>query len=118
MNFGTNPYDIAFIAWAPAMALMSLGIKRRRFVLLALAVAALAGWGLGFASENWVDNQWAALMERTQSPSPQLIEQFNSDGASKAAVLFLGFPISLIYASIWFVLARTGRYFTRKWAHA
>lgn len=104
MNFGTNPCDVAFLALAPLAALISLRFKRRSYVVLALIVVALGGWGLDFASEAWLDAAWFSLMEGTPNPPLKLIEQFNTDAAGKAGVFLLGFPISLVYAAIWFMV--------------
>ena len=118
MNFGTNPYDIAFLAFAPALAFFSLRCRRRSEILLALAVAAVVGWGLGFAGQAWIDAQWDALLERTPNPSTELIEQINSDSASKATLLIFGLPISLAYSAVWFTVIRGVRRAIKRLIHA
>jgi hypothetical protein len=100
MNFGTDPYDVAYLLAAPTAALLSLGLERRWLVFL--AAAAMVGWVLEFGAENWVDAQWMTLIERTPDPSRELIQQFNSDGASKAETLLFGLPIAAVYAAMWF----------------
>ncbi len=102
MKFGINPYDVAFFLSAPVVALLSLRLERRWFIFGALGVAALIGWALEFGSDNWVDAQWTALMERTPNPSKDLIQQYDSDGASKAATLLFGLPLAAVYSAIWF----------------
>jgi hypothetical protein len=109
MDFGVNPYDIAFFALAPLVALALLRVRRRLYVAIAVAVTAVAGWGLESAASSWLDSAWISLMEQTPNPSPRLLEQFNGDGASKTAALLFGLPVSLAYATICFVVARGAR---------
>jgi hypothetical protein len=118
MNFGTNPYDVAFLALAPVIAVVSLRLTRRMHIAVAVIITALLCWGLGFASEAWVDAQWVALLDRTTNPSPQLMNQFNSDGASKAALVLFGFPIALAYTVVSFGVVRGVRYLLRREIHA
>jgi hypothetical protein len=106
MDFGTNPYDVAFLGLAPALALASLPLKRRPVVFAVMTITALVGWGLAFASAAWVDRQWIALLERTPDPSLELVEQFNADGASKSALVLFGLPYSFAYSAAWLGLVR------------
>ena len=94
---------------APVVALLSLRFERRSLILAALVAAALTGWALGFAVDSWIDAQWTALMERTPNPSKELLEQYDSDGASKAATLLFGLQISAAYAGVWFAVIYSGR---------
>lgn len=102
MNFGINPFDIAFVLLAPAIAVVTTRLRKRSHVFLALALASLSGWGLEFGASAWIDAQWASLMDSTPNPSEQLIQQFNVDGADNTALLLFGLPISFAYASICF----------------
>jgi hypothetical protein len=99
MDFGTNPYDIAFLSVGPAAALLSLRFQNRWLILL--ASAALIGWAFEFRSDHWVDVQWASVMEHTPNPSSELINRADADGASKAATLLIGLPLAAIYAAAW-----------------
>lgn len=118
MNFGTNPYDVAFLLLAPVIALATLLLKHKWQVVAALVIAAFAGWGLQFAAEGWIDGQWTALFARTLNPSIRFLEQFNADGASKAAVALFGLPVSLLYALMCFGIARVVRRLVRRRVHA
>jgi hypothetical protein len=102
MNFGTNPYDIAFWIMAPLLATISLRARRRTRVFLALGICALFGWGLGFLANGWIDAQWEHLIDRTPNATPDLINQADSDAASKAAMLLFGLPVSVVYSAAWF----------------
>ncbi len=115
MNFGTNPFDIAFFVLAPAIAVLTTRLRKRSHVLLALALASFCGWGLEFGASAWTDAQWASLMDHTPNPSTQLIQQFNVDSADNAALLLFGLPISFTYASICFgVVWGSWRFYGRR----
>ena len=118
MNFETNPYDLALFFFPPAAALASVHLRSRFSLVLAIVFVAFANWGVMFASEAWVDAQWAALMERTASPSSQLIEAYDSDGASKGFLLLFGFPFSLFYTTVSFVVVRFLLGIWRRLTHA
>jgi hypothetical protein len=109
MDFGTNPYDVAFLGLAPAFALASLRIKRLQVVFAVMTITALVGWGLAFASAAWVDRHWLTLLERTPDLSPELVEQYNADGASKSALELFGLPYSFAYSAAWLGLVRGAR---------
>lgn len=118
MNFGINPFDIAFFLLAPTIATVATRIQKRSHVFIALALASFCGWGLAFGASAWIDAQWTSLLERTPNPSEQLIQQFNTDGADKGALLLFGLPISFAYASTWFgVVLGVCRIFRRR-SHA
>jgi hypothetical protein len=106
-----NPYDILFLALAPALALASLRLKRRSVLVTAVVIAGLVGYWLEFRSEAWSDAQIAAQFEAIPNPSNKQIEEFNADGASKAAVAILGLPVSLAYSTLCFLLVHGGRRF-------
>ncbi|KGM38658.1 hypothetical protein JY96_21600 [Aquabacterium sp. NJ1] len=115
MNFGINPFDIAFYLLAPAIAVFTTRLRKRSHVILALALASFSGWGLEFGASAWIDAQWTSLMNHTPNPSEQLIQQFNADSADNAALLLFGLPISFVYASICFgVVLGTWRVYVRQ----
>jgi hypothetical protein len=118
MNFGTNPYDVAFLILAPALAVISFPLERRWQITLVALLAGSFGWMLLFASESWIDAQWIAMMEGNPNPSAALIEQFNTDGASKGAVLLFGFPVSLVYAFLCVLLVHGLRRLIGRIVHA
>ncbi len=100
VDFGTNPYDIAFALVGPIAALLSLRFPHRWVFLL--GVAAVLGWALEFGGDHWIDAQWAALAERMPTPSDDMMRQINTDGMSKSATLILGLPLAVVYAGAWF----------------
>lgn len=114
MDFGTNPYDVAWLALAPLAALASLRVVRPLHVALVVAATALVAWGSGFAALGWLDAQWSSYLAGTQNPSPRLMEQLNADGASATAVLVLGLPVSLIYVLVCFASVRGVRRLKQK----
>ncbi len=118
MNFDIHPYEVAFLALAALAALISLRSKQRLHVVFTLVVVTLVGWGLEFASVAWIDAAWHSLMEHTPNASTQLIEQYNTDAAGKAAVLLFGVPVSLIYAATWFILVHGTRIIFKRKVHA
>jgi hypothetical protein len=117
MDFGTNPYDVAFLGLAPVLALASLPLKRRPAIFAVLTITALVGWGLAFASEAWVNRQWMALLERTPDPSLELIQQFDADGASKSGLVLFGLPYSFAYSAAWLGLVRGSRRLLHRKSH-
>jgi TRAP-type C4-dicarboxylate transport system permease small subunit len=118
MNFGINPFDIAFFLLAPTIAMVATRVQKRSHVFIALALASLCGWGLAFGASAWIDAQWTSLMDRTPNPSEQLIQQFDTDGGDKAALLLFGLPISFAYASTWFGVVLGIYRFLRRRSHA
>jgi hypothetical protein len=100
MDFGTNPYDVAFAVVAPIAALLSLRVAHRWVVFL--GASALLDWAFEFGADHWVDAQWAAVAARIPDLSRAAIRQINADGASKSATLLLGFPLALVYGAVWF----------------
>jgi hypothetical protein len=104
MNIVASPYDIACLALAPLAAIAALWLKRPWQVLALLFVVAFAGYGLMFAADRWIDQRRAAAMDQIANPTPQQIDQFNTDGASKGALALFGFPLSLGYAGFSFIV--------------
>ena len=118
MNVIVNPYDLAAVALAPAVAVASLRLRDRWYLTLALVATALIGWGLMISSASWADAQAAARFDAIQNPTPQQLDTFDADGASRASLIIFGLPVSLIYASIWFALVRIARRFAKRVFHA
>lgn len=100
MILGTNPFLLAFAILPLVSAALHRKSKKSLVVLLLIVGYSIAGWLLLFAAQYWNDMQWVALMERTPNPSEELIQQFNSDGASKAFTLLFGLPVSVIWCSL------------------
>ena len=114
MNFGINPYEVVFVLLSP-IAVVFLWRQQNLKILGAVAFGcALVSWLLLFAADAWLDQQWFSLIEKTPNPSEQLIREFNSDGASKTATLILGFPLSLGYFLLCFLVARSAKWFWKK----
>lgn len=114
MNFGINPYEAGFTLLSPVVAVF-LWRKQNLPMLVSVAFGcALVSWLLLFAADIWIDQQWFSLMERTPNPSEELIREFNSDGASKAATLILGLPFSLAYFLLCFLVVRSAQWFWGK----
>lgn len=87
--------------------------KRWTIFLLLIAYATL-GWLLLFGALAWNDAQWSALLDRTPNPSEELMEQFNSDGASRAFTLLFGWPTSFLYVSSGWGISRGIGWIVRK----
>jgi hypothetical protein len=109
-----NPYDLGFLALAPISAVASLRLKHRLHVAAAVMAVALGGWGLAFASEAWVDARETALFDSLPAPAASDIKRYSADAATKATTLIFGFPLSLAYATFWFIGIRGGQRLLRR----
>lgn len=114
MNFGINPYEVGFALLSPVVAVFLWRQKNINILVTVTLGCVLASWLLLFSADTWLDQQWLSLMEKTQNPSEELIREFNSDGASKAATLILGFPFSLVYFLLCFLVIRFAKWFWGK----
>ena len=68
------------------------------------AIYPILGWLILLAADWYTDTQWVAWFETLQCLSPQQIEIFNRDTASKAVTLIFGLPISFAYVFILWLL--------------
>jgi hypothetical protein len=116
MDFGINPMVVAFVLLSPATAVILLRRMRLSLVLLISLLCVLGSWGTLWGAELWIDARWVELMREGANPSPELVEAFNRDGASKTAILFVGLPLSIAYLVLWVVVAKTLRSLWRKMA--
>jgi hypothetical protein len=113
-----NPYDLGFLALAPISALVSLGLKRRRLVVVTIAAVAMAGWALVLASQTWEDARETARFETMSAPTAADVARYNSDSGLKISTLFFGFPLSLAYTTLCFILVRSGQRLLHRWRDA
>ena len=107
MHFTT--FDVAILAIAPVAAFLSLRLKRVVVWAALGLIAALFGWAVMFASNRWSDHIAAIQFDQLVNPSSADINRYDSDAASKTVTLLFGFPLSLSYVVLWFVLVRGGR---------
>ena len=118
MELGANPYDVAAIALAPVAAFISLGLRRPWHLALTLLAVGVAGYALMLASTAWADAQLVAMFNAQSNHSQEQIQRFSADGATKSVLFLFGLPLSLLYASRWFALARLVRRIRGKLFHA
>ena len=109
-----NPYDLGFLALAPISAVASLRLRRRLYVAAAVIAVALGGWALALASDAWEDARETALFDSIPAPTDSDIKRYSADAATKAATLIFGFPLSLAYATFWFIGIRGGQRLLRR----
>ena len=99
-----NPFDFVFLAVPFIAAFAHRNVNSIRLQLALIAGYSFVGWLILFAASWYTDTQWVGWIESLPTPSPQQIELFNSDGASKGVLLLFGLPISFSYTLIVWLL--------------
>ena len=102
----TDPFEILFLIISPLAVILLYRNKSRKLLVTVWLVCAIISWLLLFKSDEWHDQKAIELFSSIPNPTPQMIEDFNKDGALKAATLILGLPLSLVYFGLCVVISR------------
>jgi len=102
----TDPFEIMFFIISPLAVILLYRSKNRKVLVAVWLLCALISWLLLFSSEAWHDQKAITLFNSNPNPTHQMIEDFNRDGASKAATLFLGLPLSFAYFGLCLAISR------------
>ena len=101
-----NPFDFVFLVVPFIAVLAHRNVKSIGLQAALIAGYSFVGWLVLFAASWYTDTQWVSWIESLPTPSPQQIELFNSDGASKGVLLLFGLPISFGYVLVVWMLSR------------
>lgn len=105
-----NQYELIFLI-LPMLVALRLSQKispKERFVCALICVAVC--WWLLFASDAWYSARASEVFDRIPNPSPEMIQEFNTDGASQLATLVFGLPLSLAYLGLCVLVAQAVRW--------
>ena len=110
----TDPFEIIFFVISPLAVILLYRSKNRKVLVAAWLLCTLISWLLLFRSDAWHDQKAVALFNSNPNPTQQMIENFNKDGASKAATLFLGLPLSFAYFGLCLTISRVISWFGKR----
>lgn len=105
-----NPYEIAFAVFSPMVAIALCRKVSKTTIFIASIICVAGGWLLLLAASDWYDARLAEAFDTINNPSSNVIEKYNTDGASKAATLVFALPISLAYFVLCFSVARAAKW--------
>jgi hypothetical protein len=112
-----NPFWIVFLV-TPFVALAARDFSKRRVSLWSIGIVyVVVGWGLANLAVHWHFSSLAAQAESSASPSPELLDRLQSDGAAYVFAYYLGWLYAVIYFFLSLWVYYIARYFitrTRK----
>lgn len=101
-----NPFECAFLVLPFIAAFAHRHSKSNQSQAVLVCAYSFVGWLILFAASWYTDTQWGSWLESLSAQSPQQIDLFNRDGASKGVLLLFGLAISFCYVAVFWLLTR------------
>jgi hypothetical protein len=109
-----NPFWLVFLV-IPFLALGAREFSKRRVSLwLILIVYMVVGWGLANLAVHWHFASLDAQVQNSALPSPELLDEWQSDGAAYVFALCFGWLYSAIYFLLCLWVYYIVRYFVKR----
>lgn len=104
-----NPFWIVFLV-VPFIALAARDISKRKVSVWSIAIVyVIVGWGLANLAVDWRFSSLAAQAQ--SSPSPELLDQLQNDGAANVFAYYFGWLYAVIYFLLCLWIYYIARYF-------
>ena len=109
-----NPFWIVFLV-IPFLALGARDFSKRRVSLWLIAIIYLVvGWGVVNLAVRWHFASLEAQVQNSASPSPELLDRLQSDGAAYVFAYYFGWLYSAIYFLLCLWVYYIARYFVKR----
>jgi hypothetical protein len=103
-----NPFYFVFFAIPFITAIAQRKTKGIWHQAALVAGYSVVGWLTLFAANWYADRMLAGWLENLTAPTPEQVDLFNRDGASKSALVLFGLPMSFTYVCVVWLMYRIG----------
>lgn len=109
-----NPFYFVFFAVPFIAAIAHRKTKGIWHQAALVAGYSVTGWLILFIASWYADHMLASWFENLATSTPEQLDLFSSDGASKNALLLFGLPMSFVYVCGVWLLCRIGIFVAHK----
>ncbi len=109
-----NPFYFVFFAVPFIAAIAHRKTKGIWHQAALVAGYSVTGWLILFIASWYADHMLASWFENLTTSTPEQLDLFSRDGASKTALLLFGLPMSFVYVCGVWLLCRIGIFVAHK----